>query len=97
MKNLKVSMKKRGQDIRISSCYFCKSKNIKEIKELITSKKGISAETNAFECQSCGKTFHTLGETERVRKILHPTFMQRIKNHFNKPIPQMDIFKGRVL
>lgn len=96
IKNKSFNMKK-DKYIHLDTCYFCKSKNIQEKKEFIVSKKGESIEINAFECQKCEQTFYSMNETERVRKILNRSFIERIKDHFKQPTPDVSIFKGKVL
>jgi len=90
------NMNKR-EVIKLDKCYFCKSKSIKEKKESIISRSGNLIDINAFECEKCGESFYSMDETERIRKILNPSLLQKIKNLFNKPSPKINILKGRVL
>jgi len=78
-------------------CYLCNGK-LEGSKKLIT-KKGRSAILNVEQCAKCGHSFSTPEESERVRKELNPTILDKIKGFFNNPsrIESLSFFRGKVL
>ena len=77
------------------SCYLCSGK-MTDTKEIIT-KNGRLSTFNVRQCTQCGHSFSTLEESERIRKEINPSFLQRVKGIFSKDIEGLSIFKGRIL
>ncbi len=96
----KTIMKKTGHDTNlINVCYKCKSKTLKPKKNLITLGNKF-AEINVLECQNCGESFSTMGETERARKILNPSIINRIISWFGSfkaAAKDPNIFRDKIL
>jgi len=83
----------------INVCYKCKSKDLKPKKNLITLGNRF-AEINVLECQDCGESFSNMDETERVRKILNPSIINRIKSWFSSfknAAKDPNIFRDKIL
>jgi len=78
-------------------CVLCNGK-LEDSKKLII-KNGRSSTINIEQCAKCGHSFSNLYETERVRKELNPTILDKIKGFFNNPsrIESLSFFRGKVL
>ncbi len=81
----------------INKCSLCDGK-LENSKRLII-KNGRSATLNVEQCSKCSHSFSTLEESERVRKELNPSILDRIKIFFNTPdkIESLSFFRGKVL
>ena len=78
-----------------NSCYLCKGKLV-DTKEMIT-KRGKLFTLDVKQCSECGHSFSTLEESEKLRKEVNPSLLDRLKGFFSKDIEGLSIFKGRVL
>ena len=79
----------------IHKCSLC-SGRLEDSKELII-KNGKTYSFDVKQCIKCGHSFSTLEESERLRKELNPSFLNRIKRIFSKRFERLSIFDGRVL
>jgi len=86
MKDNKLIMDKKKSLKSISNlirnCYKCGSTNLKTKKDFIILGNK-STEMNVVECQNCRETYSTMNDTEKVRKILRPSILNRILSWFN--------------
>lgn len=80
------------------SCYKCKGKMLPAVD--IVFWKGRSYPMDVTKCTKCGEIVSTLEEAERIRKLIHPSLLSRIRSLFNRThenITEVSFFKGRVL
>ena len=59
--------------------------------------KGRTIPQNVKKCVKCGKAISSLDEYEKVRKIIRPNLIERVKSFFSDKIECVDILKGKVL
>lgn len=108
MKGKKLNQKKKGLNnyntennkkrysMKKDDCDFCKGE-LAGTKDIVMS-GGKSVPINVQECKKCGETFSSLKEAEKVRKELHPSFWEKIKNLFvPSSTKEIGFFKGKVL
>jgi len=79
----------------MEKCYLCGGQTEKGVELIISRGKTIPQEV--IKCIKCGKSIVSSDEYERVRKELHPSILDRIKNLFNADTKFVDIFRGKVL
>ncbi len=78
-------------------CSLCDGK-LEDSKKLII-KDGRSSTMKVKQCAKCGHSFSNLYETERVRRELNPSILDRIKrvfSNYNK-VETLSFFRGKVL
>ena len=76
-------------------CYKCGGKMENHVELIINKGKTIPQEVQ--KCRKCGTTVVHINEYERVRKQIHPSFLNRIKSVFSNKIEITDINKGKIL
>lgn len=80
------------------SCYKCKGKMNPAVDIFFW--KGKSYPMDVMKCVKCGEWEASLEESERVRKLIHPTLFQRIShlfNHTQDKVSNFSFFKGKIL
>lgn len=85
VQKIKSSNKK---DFSSHKCYLCGGKSV-HIIEPITY-KGKTIYIDGEKCQKCGEFFSSLEESDRIRKELNPTLIERVKRLFIHSKSQVD-------
>ncbi len=90
------SFKDKQINMKKEACNSCGCELVNK-KELVIS-NGKSVSIDVQECKKCGESFATLKETERVRRVLHPSLWTRIKAFFGTSSnTNIAFLKGKVL
>lgn len=76
-------------------CPHCNGKIEPGVELIIVN--GRTIPQKIMKCTKCGKAIVDSEEYERVRKELHPSLLDRIKNLFRTDVELVELFKGKVL
>jgi uncharacterized Zn finger protein len=76
-------------------CYKCGGKMEEHVELVIHNGKTVPQQVQ--KCRKCGATITHIDEYEKVRKQIHPSFFNRVKECFSKKIELVDTSKGKLL